>query len=405
MSRVLILGIAIVVAACGSVVAATWRVEKDGSGDFTVIQDAVDAAADGDTIAIGPGRYDDFELNEFSAWIIAMVFDKSLSFIGSGIGSTVLGPASLEEGPDDSPVHGVYGIVVAAGDARTRIRGISFEHFKTRGIHFEGGRGEIEDCEFRHSGRGVLGVLPDGGWIRDCRFIENDVFQNASVSFHETVGMVVEDCVFERCPAGVSSFWPGCQDITVRNCTFVDGEFGVRFVDGASGAVEDCTLTGTMRVGISGSSAGTVRIERNTFDFTRSDSRCVMVWDSPGDYYLRENILQGRGTLVAMFDPDVGWDCRDNYFFRTADDAWYVRPSNPIYSGPVITLDFSGNYWGTTDVEEIAAWIYDNHDDPDHRYVVDFLPLADGPVSVQGRSLSAVKDLFRGEGAGAGGGE
>ena len=38
------------------VAARTWRVEKDGSGDFTVIQDAVDAAAAGDTIRIGPGR-------------------------------------------------------------------------------------------------------------------------------------------------------------------------------------------------------------------------------------------------------------------------------------------------------------------------------------------------------------
>ena len=35
----------------------TWVVELDGSGDFTVIQDAVDAAADGDTIFIGPGHH------------------------------------------------------------------------------------------------------------------------------------------------------------------------------------------------------------------------------------------------------------------------------------------------------------------------------------------------------------
>lgn len=38
--------------------ARTWRVERDGSGDYTIIQDAVDAAASGDTIRIGPGRFD-----------------------------------------------------------------------------------------------------------------------------------------------------------------------------------------------------------------------------------------------------------------------------------------------------------------------------------------------------------
>jgi len=35
----------------------SWRVEKDGSGDFAVIQNAVDAAAPGDTVVVGPGRY------------------------------------------------------------------------------------------------------------------------------------------------------------------------------------------------------------------------------------------------------------------------------------------------------------------------------------------------------------
>ena len=36
---------------------AILRVEKGGSGDFTVIQDAVDAAADGDVIMIGAGNH------------------------------------------------------------------------------------------------------------------------------------------------------------------------------------------------------------------------------------------------------------------------------------------------------------------------------------------------------------
>ena len=37
--------------------AVTFTVEKDGSGDFTIIQDAVDAAAPGDTIIIRDGIY------------------------------------------------------------------------------------------------------------------------------------------------------------------------------------------------------------------------------------------------------------------------------------------------------------------------------------------------------------
>ncbi len=41
--------------------ARTWRVERDGSGDFVVIQDAVDAASPGDVIQLGPGRFDEWE--------------------------------------------------------------------------------------------------------------------------------------------------------------------------------------------------------------------------------------------------------------------------------------------------------------------------------------------------------
>jgi len=37
--------------------AATLRVERDGSGDYATLQPALDAAAAGDTVLIGPGEY------------------------------------------------------------------------------------------------------------------------------------------------------------------------------------------------------------------------------------------------------------------------------------------------------------------------------------------------------------
>ena len=37
--------------------AATLSVKQDGSGDYTVIQDALDAASPGDTVLVYPGRY------------------------------------------------------------------------------------------------------------------------------------------------------------------------------------------------------------------------------------------------------------------------------------------------------------------------------------------------------------
>ncbi len=40
-----------------SLSAVTWNVRQDGSGDFTAIQPAIDASADGDTVLVHPGRY------------------------------------------------------------------------------------------------------------------------------------------------------------------------------------------------------------------------------------------------------------------------------------------------------------------------------------------------------------
>jgi len=72
---------------------AVLRVEKDGTGDFTIIQDAIDAAGDGDTIQIGPGRFDDYisqaPWGNFRAWVHG---DKSLTFIGAGTDQTIIGP-------------------------------------------------------------------------------------------------------------------------------------------------------------------------------------------------------------------------------------------------------------------------------------------------------------------------
>ena len=49
--------VALVVSVGVSAAAITWTVDDDGGADFTKIQDAVDAASDGDTIIVYNGTY------------------------------------------------------------------------------------------------------------------------------------------------------------------------------------------------------------------------------------------------------------------------------------------------------------------------------------------------------------
>jgi hypothetical protein len=74
--------------------ARTWRVERNGMGDFTVIQAAVDAAASGDTITIGPGRFDESQhvtCQDWSEDVRVLVTQWDLTIIGSGQ-ETIIGP-------------------------------------------------------------------------------------------------------------------------------------------------------------------------------------------------------------------------------------------------------------------------------------------------------------------------
>src|SRR5262245_25586541 len=64
--------------------ANTWIVALDGSGDFTTIQSAVDAATDEDIIVVRPGTYVES----------VIVRTKALTIVGSGVQSTIVEMAS-----------------------------------------------------------------------------------------------------------------------------------------------------------------------------------------------------------------------------------------------------------------------------------------------------------------------
>ena len=77
--------------------AATLRVERDGTGDFTTIQDAIDAASPGDLVLLGPGRYTEVTTivsGSTTFWIHAYVTVDDLTFRGLDRDAVVIGPES-----------------------------------------------------------------------------------------------------------------------------------------------------------------------------------------------------------------------------------------------------------------------------------------------------------------------
>ncbi|MFT5241344.1 MAG: hypothetical protein ACI9X0_002324 [Kiritimatiellia bacterium] len=80
------LSVSLLLAQSSVCLANSLRVEQDGSCNYLALQPAVDAAASGDTICIGPGWYQELNwVDHFGTPIEVAAYwtdDKDLSFIG-----------------------------------------------------------------------------------------------------------------------------------------------------------------------------------------------------------------------------------------------------------------------------------------------------------------------------------
>lgn len=107
------------------------------------------------------------------------------------------------------------------------------------------------------------------------------------------------------------------------------------------------------------------------------------------------NVIQNSNRCFYLAIPCIVQNLRNNYFLRdVVNGGYYVVTPSYFPWGPFYE-DFTLNYWGTTDVDEISLWIIDGHDNPNVGVFIVFEPMADSPVRTETRSWSAVKDLFR----------
>jgi hypothetical protein len=58
-------------------------------------------------------------------------------------------------------------------------------------------------------------------------------------------------------------------------------------------------------------------------------------------------------------------------------------------------IDLENNDWGTDSQAQIEEWISDSNDDPERCCEVDFLPFVGGPVPVEPRDWSSLKEMYR----------
>jgi pectinesterase len=380
--------------------AATWRVEQDGSGDFTTIQAAVDAAADGDVIAIGPGHYSDSMTyhGTYGEWEICVLLDgsKSLSFVGAGSGLTTVGP----EGPQVEDDTIAFGLLSTSEAYTVTFDGLAIVNAHS-GVDASGSTVQVTNCHFDNCYEGLyIGTHSSGALtVTDCTFQGTSFIGVPTAILSGAQWTAIERVEITDWGTGIQLFNNVGADALIADCLIDGGDIGrvgIYITDGPSATVRDCEVRNLHNGGLGVGGAGTVTCHDNLFDncgYTGVDlGGCA-------SFTMVDNIIQSSESCFYIAIPCDVQSIHGNHFLRdVANDGYYVKTPDIFPWGPFYE-DFTMNYWGTTDVDEISQWIidgYDDPDDPDGIYIV-FEPMADSPVATETRSWSAVKELFRRE--------
>jgi len=161
--------------------AATFTVTVDGSGDFSDIQDAIDAASSGDTIALGTGEWND-------------------TFDFSGKDLTIRGVSQEDTLIDGQGEHDQ--LIFATAGEDVRFESLTLSNTYHQGIILEGGSLEADDVLFADMGSpdgmgGAIQALEADLVLTNSRFFDNYAYDGGAIHATGSMSIFIEDSSFE----------------------------------------------------------------------------------------------------------------------------------------------------------------------------------------------------------------
>ena len=362
--------------------ATTWHVEKDGSGDFTVIQDALNSCTSGDTVIVGPGRYTEhapFDYGAITADTYVVVDTPNITLRGTDRDGVIVGPPVFTKINSNEP----QGIATSQQAGGLKVENLTVENV-VDGIRFETAA-DATDCVIRDCESGLVVITSTNHTFTRC-----EVYDCPKLSmgcYVQGNQIVLDQCHFEAYVP-----FPGAQS-----------PGGVEISAAHNVQVSDCSFLGDAFLKFQMSTDGT--IQNNTFDsglIEILDSSANLVGNIMGrspldNVFFAGNILNatknvfGGGEDATLFLSGNSVVMHDNHILNAGSLS--VQINN--YDSPNYTLDLTNNWWGTADSTQIAAWIRDVHDDPKYNIEVKFVPFADQPLPAQSTSFGGLKAKFQ----------
>lgn len=363
---------------------ATITVYRDGTGDHSVLQSALDAAADGDTILIGPGEFVETTIIHPPGWtgdleVYGEIRQQVLTIIGSGAGITIVGPPVCAPNyQTESP----EGLATDTPKERITITDLTVRNcYKGIAVSCDL---KLERCHVENNLFGLSWTAQgSGGTVRDCRFVTTDALQPLGLYVRGVAGVLVEDCEFVRASPYVDN-----SAAIFRRCIMAGPDVvGFQLASGVC-QLWDCHIAG-VQVGLT---TGYVGSRCEIYESEIQGTFCAIDAEYRTSVYVVNSALSG-GTDSAVYSYGA-----DEITIHGSD---FERGSGPVVhcirncvSGPV-SYDLTDNYWGTASESQIQEWIIDSIDDPGVCATVLYSPFAGQSVPAETTSWGDLKASFR----------
>ncbi len=322
-----------------------------GEGNYTSIQEAINAASNGDTIFVYNGMYKE-----------NVVIDKSINLIGESIDETII------DGNRSNDV-----IRVEAGNVKIANFTIQYSGRKENmaGIYIVGSYCRIENCKIIKNNRGIY-MISDNNVIRDCSINicsksciavyggNHNNFNNLSLSSAGWCGIyiwggnsIIENCSIRDCGTRGIYLYNGGHN-TIKNCVITDTQIhGITLLLSDNNVITNCSFSSHKYFGIY---------------LNQSNSNLISKCES------FENKISG--VFIKMCSQVVVEECnivnnKDSGIQIISSDNIFINNNN-IYSNNKLGIfgmesyaDARHNYWGSMlgpflgdKIQRQGGWIY-----------------------------------------------
>ena len=310
--------------------------------------------------------------------------DRDLTFIGSGPDQTILGPSP--GGPHDSNYFGIV-----SRYSQDTIRDLTVTGIYV-GVYDVSGGVELVHCRFVDCASGLFTLSPEGATVTGCEFVD---CSDGVLCGGDGDNVRVSDCHFTGCYQGVNL--QGSQPATheVWDCTFTQGKTAAFVVYGQA-TIWNCHAT-LMNGGSNNSAVFSVTsyAQVQLEDCTAQSTGRALMASSHSSVTGVNLVFEGvAGVIYCAVDSEIS--IHQSHFLNGGGytvEAYYYS-CDPQMPGGLWHLDLTNNYWGTTDVAQIEDWIFIDQAHGPNCVMVDYLPLADGPVQTQRETWGGIKALF-----------